>query len=265
MQAEHQLQRIIGIIKRLRAPDGCPWDRVQTNSDIAKYLLEEAHEVIDAIHAGSPDALREELGDLLFHILFLACMAEEERKFSVADVMAEIAEKMTRRHPHVFGKMAVSNVREVKDNWEEIKKAEYRKKGIEPGLLDGIPRSLPALMKAQVMGKKAARIGFDWAKTEDVILKVEEEWSELNSALKLSDKDYIREEIGDMLFSIVNLCRFTGVDAEDALQSTNRKFAKRFAYIEKKLQEQGSNTVEATLEEMDKLWDESKKEQNSHE
>ncbi len=258
MQTESQLQRIIDIVRRLRAPDGCPWDRVQTNHDIAKYLLEEAHEVIDAIHSGSPDAMREELGDLLFHILFLACIAEEERKFSISDVMAEIIEKMTRRHPHVFGQISVSNVQEVKDNWEEIKKGEYRKKGIEPGLLDGIPRSMPALMKAQEMGRKAARTGFDWDRTEGVILKVEEEWAELKSALNTGNKDHIKEETGDMLFSIVNLCRFTGIDAEDALQSANRKFKKRFAYIEKKLKERGSSTAKASLDEMDKLWDESK-------
>lgn len=259
MQTEPQLQRIMDIIRRLRAPDGCPWDRVQTNADLAGYLIEEAYEVIDAIDAGSPDALREELGDLLFHILFLACIAEEEGKFNMADVMAEIAEKMTRRHPHVFGETAVSSVQDVRDNWEEIKKGEYRRKGESPGVLDRIPRSLPALMKAQEMGRKAARVGFDWNRTEDVIIKVEEEIAELRQAVKEDRPEGIREEIGDILFTIVNLCRFTGVDAEGALQSTNRKFAARFAYVEEKLGENGRTASGASMEEMDRLWEESKK------
>ena len=243
---------------KLRGPDGCPWDRSRTKAEIGRYLIGEAYEVIDAIEAGSRDSLQEELGDLLFHILFLARMAEEDGTFDITDVINTITEKMVHRHPHVFGSATVRNVRDVKDNWDEIKKQEYRRKGITPGLLDRIPRSLPALMKAKEMTAKASQVGFDWERTEDVLSKVEEELAELKTAIKEGRKDHIKEETGDLLFSIVNLSRFTGVDAEESLQATTGKFARRFAYIEEMLLGQGKTPASATLEEMDRLWDESK-------
>jgi tetrapyrrole methylase family protein / MazG family protein len=256
--AAGDFEKLLELVKKLRGPEGCPWDRSRTKEEIGRYLIGEAYEVIDAIAAGSRDGLKEELGDLLFHILFLARMAEEDGKFDIADVMTAITEKMVRRHPHVFGSATVRNIRDVKDNWDEIKKEEYRRKGITPGLLDRIPGSLPALMKAKEMTAKASQVGFDWEKTEDVLSKLEEELAELKAAITEGREDQIREETGDLLFSIVNLSRFTGVDAEESLQATNGKFAKRFAYIEAKLLGQGKTPESATLEEMDRLWNESK-------
>jgi tetrapyrrole methylase family protein/MazG family protein len=246
------------LVARLRSPDGCPWDRSRTKVEIGRYLIEEAYEVIDAIEAGSAEGLREELGDLFFHILFLASISEENGEFDIVGVMQKITEKMIRRHPHVFGDVTVRNVGEVKDNWEDIKKEEYRRKGIAPGLLDRIPRSLPSLIKAREMTAKAAKVGFDWQKTEDVLVKIEEELAELKTAIREGREDHIKEETGDLLFSIVNLGRFTGIDAEDALQGTTKKFAERFAYIEKELRRLGKTPATATLEEMDRLWNESK-------
>ena len=251
--------KLLDLVVRLRGPDGCPWDRSQTEMDIGRYLIEEAYEVIDAIKDGSGDALREELGDLLFHILFLACISEEHGDFDISSVMHMITEKMIRRHPHVFGSTTVRNAHDVKDNWEDIKKEEYRHKGLSPGLLDRIPRSLPSLMKAQEMTAKVAKVGFDWKKTEDVLLKVQEELAELMIAIREGKKEYVKEETGDLLLSIANLSRFTGVDAEEALQDATKKFAERFAYIEKRLLMQGKTPASSTLEEMDQLWEECKR------
>jgi len=252
------LENLLGLVTKLRSPDGCPWDRSRTKEEIGRYLIGEAYEVIDAIATGSREGLKEELGDLLFHIIFLARMAEEDGTFDITDVMTAITEKMIRRHPHVFGNVTVRNVGDVKDNWDEIKKEEYRRKGITPGLLDRIPGSLPALMKAKEMTAKASQVGFDWQRTEDVLSKVEEELAELKAAILEGQKSSIQEETGDLLFSIVNLSRFTGVDAEESLQAAARKFATRFAFIEATLLGRGKTPASATLEEMDRLWNESK-------
>jgi len=247
------------LVARLRSPDGCPWDRSRTKAEIGRYLIEEAYEVIDAIETGSAEELREELGDLFFHILFLACISEENGEFDISGVMQMITEKMIRRHPHVFGDVTVHNVGEVKNNWEDIKKEEYRSKGVSPGILDRIPRSLPSLIKAREMTAKAAKVGFDWQRTEDVLVKVDEELAELKTAIREGEEDHIKEETGDLLLSVVNLGRFTGIDAEEALQATTKKFAERFAYIEEELRRQGKTPATATLEEMDRLWNESKR------
>lgn len=256
--AETSLTRLLDIIEKLRSPDGCLWDRKQKKEDIVKYLLEETYELVDAIDTGSSQALKEEMGDVLFQILFLARISEEAGEFTISDVMEYVAEKMIRRHPHVFGNVTVKNIEEIRINWEEIKKHRENRNTDSSGFFDRIPRSMPSLMRTQKVTEKASRVGFDWEKTEDVLAKIEEELNEFKSALNINNTDYIREEIGDLLFSLVNLCRFVNVNAEDALSSSLAKFIDRFSYIEKKLAEQGKSLTEASLKEMDDLWNEAK-------
>jgi tetrapyrrole methylase family protein / MazG family protein len=254
LQVLKDLQALLEIIRTLRSPDGCLWDRQQTKADMGRYVMDEACEVIDAIDSGSIPALKEELGDLLFQILFLAVMAEEQGEFTLSDVMTAVGEKMIRRHPHVFGDRAVRDVAEIKANWQAIKR-DLENKGAGGGILDGIPRSLPALLRAQKMTEKAAKVGFDWDRTEAVMIKVEEEFRELRAALQDEQPQKIREELGDLLFSLVNLSRFVQISADEALRLANRKFADRFAYIEQHLSAQGRKPEQASLEEMDRLWD----------
>jgi tetrapyrrole methylase family protein/MazG family protein len=258
LQVLKNLHALLEMIRTLRSPTGCPWDRQQTRADMAKYLMDEACEVIDAIDSGSVSALKEELGDLLFQILFLAVMAEEQGEFTLSDVMAAIGEKMIRRHPHVFGDRAVRDAAEVKANWQAIKR-DIEMKHASGGILDGIPRSLPALMRAQKMTEAAATVGFDWDRTDAVMLKVEEELRELREALQEGRQQKIREELGDLLFTLVNLCRFVKVNADEALRQANRKFEERFACMEQKLAAAGKTPEQASLAEMDELWDECKK------
>jgi len=252
------VEALLSLIRTLRSPAGCPWDRAQGRKDLGRYLINEAYEVLDALAEDRPAAVREELGDLLFQILFLVVLAEEEGSFGLADVTAEVSAKMIRRHPHVFGDVTVRDAAEVKFNWEEIKKGEKGEAGEKRGLLDGIPRSLPALRKAQEAGRRAARAGFDWTGTEGVLEKIREETRELEEALAAGSKERTGEEIGDLLFSVVNLARHVSVDAEDALGTTVRKFRHRFRYIEQELGRRGRPLAAATLEEMDRLWEESK-------
>jgi tetrapyrrole methylase family protein/MazG family protein len=257
-QAEAALKRLLEIIQTLRSPDGCLWDKKQTKEDIAKYLLEETYELIDAIDSGSPAALKEEMGDLLFQVLFLARIAEEAGEFNLSDVMESVAEKMIRRHPHVFGNTKVKNIEEIKANWEDIKKYGENRDEKPGGIFDRIPRSMPSLLRAQKVTENASKVGFDWEKTEEVLAKIEEELSEFKAALKTNNVNYIREEIGDLLFSLVNLCRFVDVNADDALKVSLEKFTDRFSYVQKKLTAQGKSLTEASLKEMDDLWNESK-------
>ncbi|MBN1382874.1 MAG: nucleoside triphosphate pyrophosphohydrolase [Deltaproteobacteria bacterium] len=253
------LEKLRMIIGRLRAPDGCPWDRRQKKEDIGRYLLEEAYEVMDALNEDSPSHQKEELGDLLFQILFIAHLAEEAGEFAIDDVMDDIAEKMIRRHPHVFGAVKVSSVEEVKANWEDIKQNIEKKERPPAGLLGKIPRSWPALLKAQKITENASKVGFDWENIDGVLDKVEEELNELKSALKgISHKD-ITEEIGDVLFSIVNLCRFSNVDAEEALNASAQKFIRRFAYMERTVGGQGKTISGLSPDQMDELWNRAKK------
>jgi tetrapyrrole methylase family protein/MazG family protein len=253
------LETLLSIIRTLRSPAGCPWDRLQTPSDMAKYLMDEACEVIDAIDGGAAVALKEELGDLLFQILFLAVMAEEKGEFTLSDVLAAIGEKMIRRHPHVFGDRTVRDVAEVKANWQAIKR-DVEKKHASEGFLDGIPRSLPALIRAQKMTEAAAKIGFDWDGTDAVLLKVDEELQELRAALNEDCRENVREEMGDLLFTLVNLCRFLEVNADEALRQANLKFEERFACMEQKLAAAGKTPQQASLDEMDALWEKCKRE-----
>ena len=257
-QAETGLKRLLEIIQKLRSPEGCLWDKNQKKEDIAKYLLEETYELIDAIKSNTPKALKEEMGELLFQILFLASISEEAGQFSISDAMEYVAEKMIRRHPHVFGDTKVKDIEEIKRNWEDIKKHTENRNENSSGLFDRVPRSLPSLERAQKVTEKASKVGFDWGKTEEVLDKIEEELSELKASLKTNNINFIREEIGDLLFSLVNLCRFVNVNAEDALSTSLAKFIVRFSYIQEKITERGKNLTETSLREMDDLWNESK-------
>ena len=252
---EDRFERLIKIMKRLRSPEGCLWDRSQKKEDIGKYLLEEAHEAIDAIEEGKSEALREELGDVLFQILFLARISEEAGEFDISDVIDIISEKMIRRHPHVFGDKTVESVDEIRSNWEEIKIRSEGKTDKKGSLSHKIPRSLPSLTRAKKITERASKVGFDWENTEGVLEKIEEELEELKTALNKREHPLIEDEIGDLLFSIVNLCRFTDVEPEGALRSSIAKFTERFAFIEKSLKDEGKTPEQASLEEMDRLWD----------
>lgn len=252
--------KLLTLIERLRNPEGgCPWDIRQTKEDVGRYLLDETYEVLEAIGKDSPAALREELGDLLFMILFLARIAEEENLFGINGVLDDISAKMIRRHPHVFGDAKVKDAAEVKRNWDQIKRDVEKRGEGEPSILARVPRTMPALMRAQKITSEAAKVGFDWEGAESVMAKVEEELGEFREALAKGDPEGVRDEIGDILFSIVNLSRHLNINSEEALRSTNRKFEERFLYIEERLREQGKSPATSTLEEMDALWEEAKK------
>ena len=253
-----KLRELTQLIKKLRAPDGCPWDQQQKKEDIGKYILEEAYEVVDSLDKSNPQALKEELGDLLFQILFLAEISSESDFFSFSDVMDGINEKMIRRHPHVFGDKKVNSVQEVKDNWQEIKKKERNNKNDEGSLFASVPRSLPALKRAQKITSIASTHGFDWTGTEGILEKLKEELIEFEDAVKKSINHKIEGELGDILFTIVNVSRFLSIDAETALSKTTEKFLQRFAYVTKQLSTLGIPPAKATLAEMDALWNEAK-------
>jgi tetrapyrrole methylase family protein/MazG family protein len=252
------LQDLIDLIKRLRAPDGCPWDRKQTQQDIGKYLLDESYEVLDALAENNPRHLQEELGDLLFQILFIAEIASESGAFSGADVMRAVKEKMIRRHPHVFGHVKVRSVQDVKDNWQEIKKQE--RGGMDAGdhPFSRIPRSMPALKRAQKITHIAAGSGFDWPDIDGVLRKLQEEIGELENARRQGDAGKVEEEMGDIFFTLVNLSRFLSLDAEKAATGAIDKFLRRFAYITAGLAARGQSLQDATSGDMDALWNEAK-------
>jgi tetrapyrrole methylase family protein/MazG family protein len=255
--AASALNELLDVIRILRSPErGCPWDMCQSRQDVAKYLLEEAHEVLDAVYGGTAADLQEELGDLLFQILFLSRIAEESAEFEAADVISGITRKMIRRHEHVFGGKKVRDIGEVRNNWEKIKREVEKKEA--GGTMSRISPSLPSLMRAQKITDEASRVGFDWTDARDVLAKIEEETGELREALTAGAKEQIEGEIGDILLSVVNLSRLAGVDAEGALRSSLLKFIRRFEHIEKRLKERGLTPEEAGLEEMDRLWEESK-------
>ncbi|MHB8829332.1 MAG: nucleoside triphosphate pyrophosphohydrolase [Syntrophales bacterium] len=257
-EAEEKFRELLALIARLRSPGGCPWDQSRRQEDIARYLLEESYEVVEAIEGGSPPALMEELGDLLFQILFLARMAEEAKEFDIADVLKAITEKMIRRHPHVFGNTKVKNVEEVRNNWERIKKEVEHKGAGDARLFNDIPRSLPTLAKTQQITARASSVGFDWENTVEVLKKVEEELGEFRAALEKGDQEAMHDEAGDLLLTLVNLCRFVKVDAEAALRSSLGKLTRRFAHIEQALALQGKTPADSSLAEMDRLWNEAK-------
>ncbi len=257
--AEGRFGKLLTLIERLRNPEGgCPWDIRQKKEDVGRYLLDETYEVLEAIGKASPEAIREELGDLLFMILFLARIAEEEGLFRIDGVLDDVTAKMIRRHPHVFGDVEVKDAAEVKRNWDQIKRDVEKRGEGAPSILSSIPRAIPALLRAQKLTGEAAKVGFDWDSAQGVMSKVEEEMGEFREALSKGDPGLVRDEIGDILFSIVNLGRHLNVNSEEALMASNRKFEQRFLYIEDKLRERGKDPASSTLEEMDALWEEAK-------
>lgn len=253
--------KLVEVMKRLHEPGGCPWDREQTHESLKPYLIEETYEVLEAIDAGSDEHLAEELGDLLLQVVFHAEIASREGQFTIEDVVTGIIDKLVRRHPHVFSDATVEGSAQVIKNWEEIKRKEKRDR-VNGSVLDGLPKSLPALIKARRIQEKVSRVGFDWEHTEDVMLKVEEELGELKEASRNRDREAIEEELGDLLFAVANLARFVSLCPEDALHKTIDKFQRRFKYIERELPKRGLKLGEATLEEMDRLWDEVKKQES---
>jgi len=251
------VERLRGIVAQLRAPGGCPWDREQTHSSLRGALVEECYEVIEAIEKSDDANLREELGDLLLHVVMHAQMAEERGAFVLEDIAAEVCEKMIRRHPHVFGESKAENATEVLRQWEQIKKKE--KGGDEAaGLLDSLTKGLPALLRAQNAQKKAARVGFDWPEMTPVFEKLAEEVAEFRQALTDGDTSAIEAELGDLLFTVVNLARKSGVDAETSLAGATERFIGRFRFIEQSLRAEGRKVEETPLEELDRLWERAK-------
>ena len=257
---------LVAIMDRLREPGGCPWDREQTYGSLRGYLLEECYEVVDALDREEPGSLREELGDLLFQIVFLARLAAEEGAFTASDVVRGIGEKMLRRHPHVFGDARAETTGEVLRRWEEIKREEKegaKESGGGRSVLSGVPLSLPALLKAQRLSTKAARVGFDWPDDRGVLDKIDEEAGELRRAVELGDPEPIREELGDLLFAAANLGRRLGIDPEEALDRANRKFAARFHEVEAELERRGIPVHDAGLARMDRIWEDVKRRSRS--
>jgi tetrapyrrole methylase family protein/MazG family protein len=249
--------RAMGIMRRLRAPDGCPWDAEQTHDSLKRYLIEECYEVVEAIDKHDDALLQEELGDLLLQPLFHAAIAEERGAFTIDDVLQTLADKLVRRHPHVFGDQEIRTSDEQVANWEKIKKEE---KGVErKSALAGIPPQLPSLMKAQKITEKAARVGFDWEHTDQVYAKVLEELHELEECMADRNQERMEAELGDLLFAIVNLGRFLAVNPEEALRKTINRFETRFGHIETTLHARGVTLKDATVEEMEALWQEAKR------
>ncbi|TXK78243.1 nucleoside triphosphate pyrophosphohydrolase [Paenibacillus sp. N3.4] len=257
--------RLHEIVQILRSPEGCPWDREQTHASLRKNLIEEAYEVLETIDEDDPDHMCEELGDLLLQVMLHAQMEEEIGTFTVYDVIAGLNEKLIRRHPHVFGENKAEDADEALVNWNAMKAEEKRKKGIDvakQSVLDGVPRDLPGIMKALKLQKKAAAVGFDWSEVGQVINKVEEEIAELREAIVNEAEEGSQErieELGDVLFSIVNVARFLQVDPEEAISQTNRKFVQRFSYIEEQLRLRGLSFEQTGLSEMEMYWQEAKK------
>ena len=252
-----EMDRLRAIMARLRGPDGCPWDREQTLESLGTFVIEEAYEVLEAIASGVPGDLRDELGDLLFQIVFQARVAEERGEFDLEEVMRAIGDKIVRRHPHVFGDGRLSTADQVLAQWERIK-VEERRGAPDDSLFSGVPPRLPALLKALRISTKAGRVGFDWPDAAQLLAKVDEEIAEAREALGRHDRAAIEEELGDLLFTIANVARQAGVDPEAALQSANRKFQVRFRYVEDRLKDEGLVPAPENRTRMEELWSEAK-------
>jgi MazG family protein len=258
--------KLVAVMARLRAPGGCPWDREQTHATLRTYLIEEAYEVLDALDSTDDAKFAEELGDLLLQVLFHAQIAHEEKRFSITEVIGEIHDKMVRRHPHVFGTTTAKTAADVLRNWEIIKKEERAKAGAKveqkapESCLDGVPRTLPALLEALQLTRKAARIGFDWPNIDGIFAKLTEETQELQTALLHSEKDAsrIEGELGDLLFVAVNLARFLHIDPELALKKTSVKFTRRFHRMEQFAREKGATLVQIPRDQLESFWDRAK-------
>jgi len=249
-QAAINFDELIEVLRRLRAPDGCPWDREQTSESLVPYLLEEAYEIIEAIENKDIKTLKEELGDLTLHILFQAELAREAGQFEIADSIKNISEKLIRRHPHVFDAQNVKPDANINMSWEKAKQKEKKREN----LLDGVPKNLPALNRARRIQEKASNVGFDWKDIHPVWEKVEEELKELRTVVAEKKPERIKDEMGDVLFSLVNLSRFLNISAEDALRMTISKFEMRFTKVEKELKKRGKEFSDSNLEEMDEIW-----------
>jgi tetrapyrrole methylase family protein/MazG family protein len=253
--------RLVDLIARLRAPGGCPWDREQTHESLKPMTIEEAYEVLEAIDEGDDQELAGELGDLLLQVVFHANVAHERGAFDVREVIRHISDKMVRRHPHVFGDAAAADSAEVLRNWEALKKEELLAKGgaeKPTSMLDSVSTALPAVLEGYQLTTKASRVGFDWPDAEGVLKKLEEEIRELREALGSGDRTKSYDEVGDVLFSALNVARLIGHDPESALKAANRKFRRRFRHVEQRLAEQGKEPAQSTLEEMDRYWEEAK-------
>ncbi|MDQ3009935.1 MAG: nucleoside triphosphate pyrophosphohydrolase [Acidobacteriota bacterium] len=264
MNSKKTFHDLVEMMAQLRAPEGCPWDREQTFATLGPMLIEEAYEVIEAAEAEDWNELRDELGDLLFQIVFYGQIGTEAGFFDIKQSITRVHEKMTRRHPHVFGEEIAESTADVLVNWEAIKsaeRAESGKAGKKTSMLDGTSSKMPALLEAYQLTTKAARVGFDWEKGEDVFAKLEEEVAELRAEFAREDRDpkAIAGELGDILFVIANIARWYNIEPESALKSTNRKFRRRFAHVERRVEEQGKLWSDLTLAEMDTHWDEAKK------
>jgi tetrapyrrole methylase family protein/MazG family protein len=246
---------LVEVMRILRSDQGCPWDREQSHESLKPYMIEETYEVLDAIDRGDDGELLEELGDLLLQIVFHAQLAAEDGRFTMEDVARVIVQKLKRRHPHVFGDVQVENSQQVLKNWEEIKRGEGKN-----SVLDGVPRELPALLKARRVQDKVKRVGFDWEDPTGAFQKVREEIGEIERAIQKGDRNAIEEEFGDVLFSLVNVSRFLDIDAEESLRQTVEKFSRRFRYIEARVASLGKRPIEDySLDELDALWEESKR------
>jgi MazG family protein len=245
-------ENLVDVVRKLRVE--CPWDKEQTHESLRYALIEEAYEVIESIDDKNLEELKKELGDLLLHVVYHSTIAEDNREFTLLSVIQNTTDKLIRRHPHIFGDVKVSGPEEVKENWEKIKLSEGRE-----SIVDGVPRELPALLRAFRVQDKASKVGFDWERKEDVWKKVEEELKELHHEATTGNHEGAEEEFGDLLFAVVNYARFLHINPEYALRRTIDKFIERFQYIETELKKQGKDITKTTLEEMDKLWEEAKK------
>jgi MazG family protein len=255
-------ETLLDIMARLRGPNGCPWDREQTPASLKPFLVEETYEVVEAIESGSPAALREELGDLLLQVVFHAQLASERGDFTMFDVLARLADKMVRRHPHVFGDRSVNSARAALAQWERIKQSEAEGEGRRRSILDGVPRNLPSLLRAQRIQAKAARIGFDWPAARAAWGKVQEELREAGEAIADGDRAKITDELGDLLFSLVNVARLSDIDADDALHRAIEKFRRRFTHMEAHLAAHKSEGA-VDAEQLERLWEAAKAEETS--
>jgi MazG family protein len=258
-----EFEHLVEVMTRLRGEQGCPWDREQTLASLRPYLIEEAYEVLDemdrVVGGGPWEGLCEELGDLLFQVVFQGQLARERGEFDVADICRAVREKLIRRHPHVFGQLEVRDADEVLQNWVKLKAAERKAKlGHEGSVLDGVPSAAPALLRAERLTEKASRVGFDWSSIAEVRNKVSEEMNELDQAIASADQAAIEHELGDVLFALVNLARFTRTPAEDALRQANHRFSERFRFVEEGLRARGIAVGAATLEQMEELWQKAK-------
>jgi len=255
------MNRLLDIVSRLRGPDGCPWDREQTLNSLKQYLIEETYEVLEAVESDDPVRHTEELGDLLLQIVMQARIREEQKHFTFDNVVNTLCDKLIRRHPHVFGDVKVSGSKEVLRNWETIKSGE--KKTTRQSVLEGIPRGLPALQRAQRVQSRAARVGFDWTELKDVVSKVEEELAETKQAISEGDSAGIKRETGDLLFALVNLSRFQNMSAEECLDAAISKFIVRFQRVEQRIRAEGRTFADCTLADMDAHWEAVKNEEQA--